>query len=340
MNKESVGTKQTHSSNEDSRTASHAQPASQTANIIEAPALLPSGRVLQRPGYDQESGLNLVPPAGVTYGAVSDAPSADEVARARELLRKVVCDVPFAADVHRAAWLAGVLSFFARRAYTGPTPMFLVDAMERGCGTTRLARLAGSICLGKRPLLQVPQGHRAHLEREMIGAVALSGEPMVLIDNITRPFGSEMLDAALTGSAWWHPRKRYEKPAPIPLGMIWWATGCNIRFRGQSGTARRALRIRLDPARVPVARPAGVPLELDAWARANRTDLVWAALTILRGAHLAGAGRLEGLRPWGSFEDWARVVGGALVWMGEPDPYAAAAMHGEAAEGPGDETGT
>jgi hypothetical protein len=44
-------------------------------------------------------------------------------------------------------------------------------------------------------------------------------------------------------------------------------------------------------------------------------------VTVLRAFFVAGCPD-QGLSPWGSFEGWSRLVRGALVWAGEPDPYA------------------
>jgi hypothetical protein len=52
-------------------------------------------------------------------------------------------------------------------------------------------------------------------------------------------------------------------------------------------------------------------------ARNNRPDLLVAALTIIRAHIVAGRPCTGNL---GSFEDWAQLVVGALLWLGEPDP--------------------
>lgn len=306
-------------------------PVPRLAGIVEAPVILPSGRVLQAPGYDAESELLYCPPAGSSFPPIPDEPCDEDIALARELLREAVCDFPFESDVHRAAWLAGVLSYFARWAYSGPTPLFLVDGNVRGSGKGKLVNLAASICLGRKPMLAHQTGDDK-AEKELITAVALSGEMMVLIDNISRPFGSAPLDSALTETVWSQILKYNNDPTQLPLYAIWWATGNNVQFRKHSDTVRRTLRIRLDsPHERPEQREGFRHPDLDAWARANRRHLVWAALTLLRGFHQAG-GRAEGLRTWGSFEGWSRLVRGALVWMGESDPHAAAAMHDDAAD--------
>jgi hypothetical protein len=56
--------------------------------------------------------------------------------------------------------------------------------------------------------------------------------------------------------------------------------------------------------------------------RAERGRLAGATLTILRAYYLAGC-PAQKLAPWGSFEEWSRLIRGCLVWVGLPDPIAA-----------------
>jgi putative DNA primase/helicase len=55
-------------------------------------------------------------------------------------------------------------------------------------------------------------------------------------------------------------------------------------------------------------------------ARANRPTYVAAALTVMRAYLAAGAPEVCG--PFGSYEDWSRMVRSPLIWLGEPDPVA------------------
>ena len=54
-------------------------------------------------------------------------------------LSDVVCDFPFKSDAHRSAWIASLLTPLARYAFTGPAPLFLMDANPQvSPGWTRL----------------------------------------------------------------------------------------------------------------------------------------------------------------------------------------------------------
>jgi hypothetical protein len=298
------------------------------AGIVEAPVFLPSGRVLQAPGYDPESQIMFIPPPGVEFLPVPEEPSAEDIHVALDWLHEAVCDFPFEDEVSRAAFEAGILSYFARWAYAGPTPFFLVDGNVRGSGKTKLVGLAATICLGRKPFL-CQQTTDDKLEKELITGVALSGAMMVLVDNISRPFGSAPLDSALTETVWTPVLKYDNHLSQLPLYAIWWGSGNNVQFHRHCDTPRRTLRIRL---RSPHERPeerSGFRHDLDTWAPANRRHLVWAALTLLRGFHCAG-------RPVrkdnGGFNGWSRMPRAALLWAGEPDPWDACASKDESAD--------
>jgi putative DNA primase/helicase len=59
-------------------------------------------------------------------------------------------------------------------------------------------------------------------------------------------------------------------------------------------------------------------------AGANRAAYVAAGLTIMRAYLAAGAPEVCG--PFGSYEDWSRMVRSPLIWLGEPDPVASVDM--------------
>ena len=122
-------------------------------SVVTTPVLRPDGTVLQRPGYDCQTGLffaaedekgvgTLLPerPEGccaqkgpdpfftTTFPEIPAAPTAADVASAVGALAEVVCDFPFGGAEHQGAWLAGLLTPLARHAFIGPAPLFLFDA--------------------------------------------------------------------------------------------------------------------------------------------------------------------------------------------------------------------
>jgi hypothetical protein len=100
--------------------------------ITEAPIFLPSGDVLERPGYDEQTGLWYAPAAD--YPAVPSSPDHAAAVRAAVEIFEPFEEFPFVEDVDRAAFLAYVLSPLARTAIDEPAPMTSFDSPIRGSG--------------------------------------------------------------------------------------------------------------------------------------------------------------------------------------------------------------
>lgn len=283
--------------------------------VVESPVLRHDGTVLDRPGYDDTTGLLYQPNA--RYPKPPARPSVDDVRAAAALLLDAVCDFPFKTEAHRAAWLAGVLTPLARFAFRGPAPLFLMDANVRGAGKSLLADVTGEIVSG-RPMPRTPQALDETEEAKRITAIALEGDRLLLIDNIGKPLGSGALDTVLTGTTWSERILGKSEKVSLPLLTVWYGTGNNVTFKGD--TARRCLHIRLDSdLEKPEVRDGFKHPDLLAWVHDHRAELVVAALTILRGYCAAGRPAV-GLKAWGSFEGWSALVRNALVWAGLPDP--------------------
>ncbi|MCH9650808.1 MAG: hypothetical protein K0U98_21455 [Deltaproteobacteria bacterium] len=283
--------------------------------IVESPVLKPDGGLLETPGYDQETGLLLLPNA--KFSSVPNSPGEPEAAQAVETLLEAVADFPFETGAHRSAWLASVLTVLARFAFHGPSPLFLLDANVRGAGKSLLADVTSTITLGRPAARMAPSENEAE-ERKRITALAIAGDPLILIDNVSGALGSTSLDAALTATTWSDRLLGENIRVHLPLKAIWLATGNNITLRGD--TSRRSLHIRLDsPEEFPERRQGFRHPDLLDWVARQRPSLVAAALTVLRAFVVAGKPD-QGLSPWGSFESWSRLIRNAIVWAGEPDP--------------------
>ncbi len=283
--------------------------------VTEIPVLRADGSVLQRPGYDPDTGLLFEPQHA--FPEIPSRPGKADAERARDSLLDVVVDFPFAADAHRAAWVASVLTPIARYAYYGPAPMFLIDANVRGCGKTLLTDAAGLIVCG-RSMARMTAPRDDDEFRKRITALALAGEPTILIDNVSGMLGSPSLDAALTATSWSDRVLGRTEMVTLPLLATWYATGNNIIV--VADTARRIDHIRLESSEeTPEERSGFHHADLLAWVRENRPRLAAAAVTIVAGYCAAGRPDMR-LTPWGSFEGWSALVRSAVVWAGMPDP--------------------
>jgi hypothetical protein len=283
--------------------------------VVDYPVLRPDGSILSRPGYDAETRL-LLESVG-TFPGIPDHPTRADAVAARDLLTEVVADFPFERPIHSAAWFAALLTPLARFAFTGPAPLFLVDANVRAAGKGLLLDTISRIATGERFTIATYTRDEDEL-RKRITSLVLAGDRLVLFDNLDGKFGGAVLDAALTGTAWKDRVLGANRMAEAPMYMTWYATGNNVAIAAD--TARRVCHVRLEsPEERPEERQGFRHPNLLAWVGDNRGKLLAAALTILRAYCVADRPVLE-LPAWGSFEGWSALVRSAVVWVGLPDP--------------------
>lgn len=285
--------------------------------VISSPILRPDGTVLQTPGYDPVTGLYYEPD-----GASIEVPKSPTIGDARaacDALLEVVADFPFASPAHKAAWLAFLLTPLARHAFTGPSPLFLIDANIRASGKSLLADTASLIVTG-RDIARMTCPEDDDETRKRITAIMLNGDQMILIDNIAGELGCASLDAALTGTVWKDRILGRSEIVEMPLLTTWSATGNNVVL--MADTSRRVCHIRLDSKlENPEERQGFQHANLKLWVSENRPRLLAGALTILS-AYCRSGRPDQKLKAWGSFEGWSALVRNALVWAGIPDPGA------------------
>jgi len=286
------------------------------SGVVESPVLRADGSVLQSPGYDPTTALVYRP--GAQFPAVPDTLTVDDARGYTAELLEVVEDFPFRSEAHRSAWLAGVLTPFARHAFCGPAPLFLIDANARGSGKSLLTDVTSTVVSG-RPMARMTLPRDDEEFRKRITSLALAAEPLILIDNIAGELGSPSLDAALTATTWSDRLLgRSEVTAAMPMTGIWYATGNNVVLAAD--TARRTLHVRLESAEEnPENRANFHHPNLLGWVRTERLRLAVASVGLLSAYCQAGK-PVTGLSAWGSFEGWSEIIRGAIVWCGLDDP--------------------
>lgn len=284
--------------------------------VIEAPALRPDGTIIQGdPGYDASTGLYFSP--STTFPTIAAMPTHADAQRASRELLEVVADFPFASEAHRSAWLAAVLTGFARPAIEGCCPFVAIDATTPGTGKTLLASLLVHIVLG-RDAAKYSQPETDDEMRKRITSTVASGESMVVIDNIARPMAYPSLDGLLTSVEWADRELGSNTIVRGEARAIWVGTGNNLAIGGD--LARRTLHVRLESQlENPEDRDDFTHPDVMAWVAAHRPRLVAAALTMLRAYFVAGC-PTSGVKRWGSFEQWSSLVAGCVAWVGLPDP--------------------
>ncbi|WP_176454639.1 bifunctional DNA primase/polymerase [Tardiphaga sp. OK246] len=288
--------------------------------IIETPTLRREGSLLADEGYDDASGL-LLDMGGVTFPAIPDKPSRDEALSALKLLKRPLAGFPFVADgpkgksASRSVMLSAMLTALVRRSLPS-APMHGFSAPTPGTGKTLAVQVAAVIATGHE-VTAMSQGANSEEDEKRIFSVLMQGDQVVLIDNVTRPIGGNALCTILTEQFWQSRMLGFSRNATVATNVLMTASGNNLVFEGDM--TRRALLCRMDAG---IENPEGRSFDMDLkqWVPANRVKLVAAGLTVLRAFVAAGRPGLDKLSPFGSFEDWSRLVRGAICWLNEPDP--------------------
>ena len=293
-------------------------PFPELEGVIEAPTMRLDGSILDRPGFDAETGL-LYEPFG-PFPAVPAHPTAAEVRNAVVALLDPLRDFPFREDSDRSAAVAAELSLVGRPAIDGCVPLFAVGGATPGIGKGLLVDEISTVGTG-RPAARMTTDSDDSETRKRILAVALEGLPVVLLDNVEGRLGSKSLASALTAATWKDRLLGVNANAEAPLRAVWIATGNNVSFRGDLG--RRVVPVGMSTNQEhPEDRPAEsfkYPKLLEHVAGV-RPQLVVAALTVLRGYHEAGRPEHGCPGRMGSFESWDELIRGACVWAGLADP--------------------
>ncbi len=290
--------------------------------VITAPALRPDGTLIDKPGYDSATGLYFAP-TGKTP-SISPSPTRADALAARDALLEVVCDFPFASEAHRAAWLASLLTPFARPAIgDANAPLFLVDGNSRGCGKSRLVDCAAIIATGRTAPRQQYTANGEELDKRIVSHLQ-AADSLILFDNVAGDFGGPVLDKLLTSEGWYAARLLGKNSADAALKLrnraTWFATANNASLAGD--LVRRVVHIRLaTELERPEERSDFRHSDLFGWIRSERPRLIAAALTVLRAWFVAQRPLPEGLAAFGSFEAWSAIVRGTCLWVGLPDPW-------------------
>jgi len=279
--------------------------------IVKAPTLAHDGRILQRPGFDEASGLYLDIPSNY-FPPVAEHPTIDDALAAARYLEQPLRGFPFVSDAAKSVALAAILTALIRGSLQ-TSPLHAYDAPTAGTGKSLLAELVGLVATGVRPPA-MSQGKTEDEDEKRMSTVLFAGDPVIHLDNCERPISGDFLCSMLTQAIVQARILGKSERRILPSTALVLASGNNLALAGD--VSRRAVICRLDAG---MERPDQRAFDFDchAEALAIRPQLAHAGLTLLRAYDVAG--RPVKLTPMGSFTDW-EWVRGALVWVGIADP--------------------
>lgn len=287
--------------------------------VITSPVFGSSGHLISTPGYNGDEKVWYEPSKNLDVPASPEAPMPEEIVDARyTLLEDLGGDFPFVSESDRAHWLSALILPFVRRMIDGPTPLHFVEAPCNGAGKSLLCDMISIVATGHACSAQVLPRHDDEAAKT-ITAELLEGRPVILFDNQSERYtlNSTSLASALTTQHWTGRYLGFSRMITIPNNATWMMSGNNPNMTTE--IARRCIRIRINPRQERAWQRDLNRFRhphIKEWAKENRGKLIQAVHTLVR-AWLA-AGRPCGNASMGSFEAWAKVIGGILHVAGVP----------------------
>jgi putative DNA primase/helicase len=281
--------------------------------LVNCPQLMVDGRILDRPGYDAQTGM-FFDPRGATFLAVAESLTLADALIAKDRLLVLFHAFDFRSDRDRAVALSRALTRLARLA---TAPLHAFDAPIAGSGKSMIVDIVAILATGETAPV-FAQGLNLEEFEKRLSVQVMAGRQIIAIDNINNELDGDLLNQSLRQLKVDLRILGLNKKVTVRCSTVTTATGDNLRLVGD--LTRRAVIARLDPK---TDRPEIRQFDYDPLidARENRAELVAAALTILKAYCVAGMPgsppRLQG------FTEWSDPARGALKWIGLGDPAVA-----------------
>jgi len=288
------------------------------AGVIATPTLRPDGSVLATEGYDSATGLVLL--ASPVMPAIPDHPTWHDAEAALTVLNGLLAEFPFVDGPSRSVAMSMLITPVVRGALAPAVPFHVVSAPQPGTGKSYLADIAAAIATGQRCAVTAASSDPLETEKRLVAA-ALSGFPIISLDNCTAPLDGAFLCQLIERPSLDLRPLGASAIVRVPNVFSVLGNGNNVLVSGD--VVRRTLFCSLDAGmEAPELRSfAADPVRQ---VLADRGHFVAAALTIARA--YAGAGRPGRSPPLLSFAAWSDTVRSALVWLGWDDPVATLAQ--------------
>jgi hypothetical protein len=281
--------------------------------VVRAPFFTRDGLLITTSGYHADArvyvALDNALARQLDAQILPQRPTPEDVTWARALLLdELFFNFPFSDPAGKAHAVALTLLPFVRKMIDGPTPNHAVTAPVRGEGTGKglLVQAACAAALGE--IATIPETNNNEELKKFLLAILIEGAPIALLDNRKHEINSGVLAAALTARQWQDRILGKTKTARPTVLTTWVITGNAIRVSGEIG--RRTIWIRLNANRPEPWKRTSFKHELPRWAHEHRAELIRACIILVN--NWIALRRPEGKQTLGSYEVWARVIGGIL----------------------------
>jgi len=285
--------------------------------VHQSPTMDTAGNIVSERGYNAALKLYIDTKAAVT---VPDAPTDEQAGAALALLDDLLADFCFERDADKANAVALLLTAVLRPMISGNVPAFCIHAPVQGSGKTLLGKTIIAAATGREPFAMTYADDEAENSKRLDAAV-LAGTPVIFLDNVKSRVTNTALAALLTSPDYSLRILGESKTASVHSTSLILLTGNNPQFDADNG--RRVISIRLDPnAEHPellLGKDGSKWRHPDpiAYAVENHAALVGAVLTFAKRWHTQG--KTTGGKTLGSFDNWARIIGGILEGAGNHD---------------------
>ena len=278
------------------------------------PSMTLSGRLIQEPGFDKETGI-LYAPDEAARPVPEEFINRQGAEQALSYLLAPFAHYQFEDEAADRGTLLAMLLTAAVRPLLDTAPGFLIDASTAGSGKTKLA-VCASLLAGDEGQMDTWPTTREEIGKALF-ARFLELPRAIIFDNVVSGIGGGELAKAMTTPSYSQRRLGASENAVASTKslMIW--TGNNVAIDGDIN--RRVFRIRIETGKENPWNTAH-PFDPVTVVRQRRAALVQAALIIMAAA--VKENDIQHPAPFGSFEQWSRSVRDAVVWMGYPDPVA------------------
>lgn len=279
-------------------------------NVTEVPSMRADGTILDKTGYDRQSGVYYIPADNLKAFPLPDIPTQQDVVTAKALIEEAIGEFPYAEQASKANVYGLLLTPIMRPAILGSTPLAVVDAPQAGTGKSLLIDVVSIITTG-RPAAMVPFPWGEEEMQKQIGSSLTCGRQLIVFDNLEGELKSPNLASALTAKEYDARILGFSKNMMVPNKSTWVVTGNNVRLAGDM--PRRCYQIRLDAreSKPYTGREFKHP-DLLRWVTDNRSELLHALLIISRYWFASGCPKPKDQPSMGAFEEWQQKIGGIV----------------------------
>lgn len=295
--------------------------------VTHTPVIRSDGTILDRPGYDEVTGVLYLPVPGLSVPGVPDRPTARQVSRAALLIMEMICDFPFITPVDKANYIGGaLLTPLLRPMFPPPYKLMGIGAPQPGSGKSLLASVSRALHGGVfKSEFPSPE---EEVRKFITTVLSQTTAPVVQFDNVTGVLRSSSLEGLLTSAEWSDRRLGETGMVVMPNDRLWVLTGNNLRIAGDLG--RRVLWSLINVgAPNPELRSGFLHAHLESWVIEHRGELLAALLTIVRAWVLDG-GPVGAEVESSGYGDWLTGVRGIVASAGFDDSVGLVADTGAA----------